>query len=68
MHVIVSLFLRYLKKLKKKNTYTFNYNVEKKFIDKIILKYQFKYIVLKILKFFYIEKVVKKIFNIIRKN
>ena len=55
-------------KTEKKNNFTFSYDVEKKFIDKIMIKYQFKYVVLKILKFFYIEKIVKKIFNMARKN
>jgi len=50
-------------KTEKKNNYTFDYKAETQLVNKIILKYHLKYIVLKILKFFNIENFFRKIFN-----
>lgn len=54
------------KKTEENNFFSYDRGLEKKLIRKIKLKYQFKYFVLKILRFFKIEKLTKKIYNKIR--
>ena len=50
-------------KIEKKNNYNYNYEKEKKLIKKIMLKYTFRYFVLKFLRFLKLEQFIKRVIN-----
>ena len=50
-------------KIEKKNNYSYDYKKERKLIKKIMLKYNLKYLVLKVLRFFNLEQYIRKTIN-----
>ena len=66
----MSLFLLYIKKTEKKSKYVFDKGLEKKMLKKMSKKYFgvyfTKYIITKFLRIIGLEKIFKKIFNMIK--